>query len=542
MKKVGVIALSLLLVSCGSSVKTETTESESFQDSVKVDESVLNEVDSHGQVVGDLIFYPANEWENEFKTILESKEAGTQYSLLDFERDLTPELIVRNVNEFSIYKFNGNGDTTKTDIPLEYDVYNTYFYQHHTIGKNLIGFGDVGGSTLMNGQTYYLEDGSLKGAREVVFSADVGFDSELNSNNLHELNYYELNDYAPIDNYYGRVIFEDESIVIFANDEYSASGDVYNYDLMHRSLYILYKSPNKAEIALIEDDFDQPVYSIDTYTLAYLVDYQWESVATMQLYDVNSRTISTANLNIKEGYKPSYIRAFNEYIVFVDMYSWGTVAQGGNINVYNIETGESYPIVVCNEENVQIVDFVIKDGELKYNFVVYDENMNLFDSYNTTIDMLDVEKAIETKEPIVHTYENNYINEVSELDYNVYLAYTSNTNIPNRDFSEDKVESTKMEYSDGVALWADETLYDVKIIGLNYVGGTLVENSDYEDKQEFGDVDTNGGIILKRDIPEGVPYWAVSFKDEAGEEVRLVLTYDGSGFYEVPTYMIIENK
>ncbi len=536
MKKVALIILLGLLVSCSSVEKSSTTgENNSYEGENSSAETVV-EV-NEGQTVGDLVFYEVGDWETAFKSVLESQNEKTQYSFLDFEKDLTPELIINNENELTIYKYQNSGETIRIDIPEEYIDLKIYFYSNENVKSNLIAFGDVENNYIVENKAFSLHNGKLIEEQKISFSQGTNDDDETSPENLHELKFYNVKDLEPIENYYGEVVVENDDIIIWANDKYSTFGDEYNYDLMRRSLYIQYK--DTMQTGLIADDFDQPVYNTNTNTLAYIIGYEWEVVGSMIVYDVEERTLKTANLDINEDDKPSYIGAYDDYILFVNMYSWGTVAQGGNINVYDIENDMSYPLVVSEESNIQIVDFEVKDDVLEYNFVKFDENMNLYDTITTSISLEDINTAIETQTPIVHENKDDYIRKVTELDYDVYLSYADNDNVPERTIIEDTLSD---ESESGVLLWSDSTLYDVKIIGLNYVGNTLVENVSYEDEQEFGTVNTDEAILLKRTIPEGVPYWALSFKNEEGEETRLVLTYDGSGFFETPRYMIIENK
>ncbi len=531
MKKIGVLILLLLLVSCSSAEKnsvTDTFENENKQEIV--------DVENVGQKVGDLVFYKVEDWKTPYKTILESMDSKTQYTFIDFEKDLTPELIVKNEDEFSIYKYQTKDNITKTEISLDYLDMNVYFYNDKNAESNSIGFGEVENKFLAENKTYYLENGVLIEAQSISFAEGLPIHEKESYHKLTELKFYESTNYDLIDNYFGSVFYENDDIIIWANNTLSIYSDKFNYDLLSRSMYIQYKDTN--DTALIVNDFDMPVFNENTNTLAYLIGYEWEEQGSMKVFDVTDRTLKTANLDIEKDYKPSFIRVYNEYILFVDMYSWGTVAKGNNINVYDIKNDLSYPIVTCENKQIQIVDFEIKENTIEYNFVKFDNEMNLYDKFTTEVSLEEVNQAIESKTPIVHNYEDKYIRKIEELEYGVYLAYQNNENIPKRTIIEDEITNT----NEGVVFWSERALSDVKIIGLDYVGDTLVENTDYEDKKEIGTLSTDEALLLNRTIPEGVPYWALSFKDEIGEEVRLVLTYDGSGFYESPTYLIIDNK
>lgn len=127
--------------------------------------------------------------------------------------------------------------------------------------------------------------------------------------------------------------------------------------------------------------------------------YEWECGATVFLYDAESRVKTELEIaGIPEGHVPYYLDwVDNKYFMFTEIYDSGTVAIGGEVYVYDIESGSdtARKVIAAENDRLQIMSFE-RDGD---SFVIkagyYDEAYNEYETLLYTVPVSEIEASIE---------------------------------------------------------------------------------------------------------------------------------------------------
>ncbi len=100
---------------------------------------------------------------------------------------------------------------------------------------------------------------------------------------------------------------------------------------------------------------------------------------TVYMYDIRTDSLSELALpDLPIAYAPSYLEWLDErYFLFVLQLDHGTVSRGGDVYVYDTDTGEYRRIVANPEKRFQISEIHTYGNDfVVFESVMYDETMN----------------------------------------------------------------------------------------------------------------------------------------------------------------------
>lgn len=160
-----------------------------------------------------------------------------------------------------------------------------------------------------------------------------------------------------------------------------------------------------------------------------------------------------------------------------------------------------------------ILELTIEDKAL-----VYAYNIEYIDKDSATNDkalIIDGQKFWKMIKPVdVIGGFPLYIN----YDYNLKLEDYQNRKLKER-------EPTTVGSSENIIIYCDKDLYDFRLSEISFNDGV---NYDFEKViYYFGDLASDSYIKITTNIPEGMPYEAVSFTDENGIVYSYILHYNG---------------
>lgn len=131
----------------------------------------------------------------------------------------------------------------------------------------------------------------------------------------------------------------------------------------------LVKPDGTTEI-LAERSASEPVISPDGTKAAYVSSIEWEELSDVFIIDLEEGTQKSL-ITSENGQKPKKVIWENDENVLVLIgQAYGTVGVGGNIYRLHLETKEITPLTHYEDE-IQITDFVIDNGKLKYSGIKY---------------------------------------------------------------------------------------------------------------------------------------------------------------------------
>lgn len=166
------------------------------------------------------------------------------------------------------------------------------------------------------------------------------------------------------------------------------------YDSDEQIIYVV-KADGSKEV--LEAEFpSEPVTSPDKTKAAYISPLEWECLGSLYLYDL----LTGEN---KELIKPDDKHYIPKKVIWLDNHNlaviigfgYGTVAIGGNVFVYNLDTGQKKPLTKY-DERTQVTDIVLKDDVLELEGIKYiDDNFNKFERFEAKLKLFRVDGEIQ---------------------------------------------------------------------------------------------------------------------------------------------------
>ncbi|MFX3622609.1 MAG: DUF4652 domain-containing protein [Ectobacillus sp.] len=132
----------------------------------------------------------------------------------------------------------------------------------------------------------------------------------------------------------------------------------------------------------------EPVLAPDGKKYVFIDPLEWECLGSLYLFDNMAGEIKTL-IKPEESYIPKYVKWLDERTLAVIIgFGYGTVAIGGNIYSFDVETKEKKPITHF-DSRIQITSLeVIDSNTLKYTGIKYvDDIMSEFIAIEETIQL-----------------------------------------------------------------------------------------------------------------------------------------------------------
>nr|WP_295972106.1 DUF4652 domain-containing protein [uncultured Bacillus sp.] len=147
----------------------------------------------------------------------------------------------------------------------------------------------------------------------------------------------------------------------------------------------------KQSVALVKGDgttevlaarsASEPLKSPDSTKAAYVSSIEWEEPGDVYIVNLKDGTQNVLVAAEGDQTPKKVIWKDDENILVIIGFAYGTVSTGGNIYQVNLETKEKTALTTY-EDDVQITDFKIENGVLKYSGIKYtDENFNEYVEY-----------------------------------------------------------------------------------------------------------------------------------------------------------------
>ncbi|MGG3821662.1 DUF4652 domain-containing protein [Geobacillus thermodenitrificans] len=156
------------------------------------------------------------------------------------------------------------------------------------------------------------------------------------------------------------------------------------YDSDEQIIYVM-KADGSKEV--LEAEFpSEPVTSPDKTKAVYIAPLEWERLGSLYLYDL----LTGEN---KELIKPDDKHHIPKKVIWLDNHNlaviigfgYGTVAIGGNVFVYNLDTEQKKPLTEY-DQRTQVTNIVFKDGVLELEGIRYiDDTFNEFERFEEKI-------------------------------------------------------------------------------------------------------------------------------------------------------------
>lgn len=153
----------------------------------------------------------------------------------------------------------------------------------------------------------------------------------------------------------------------------------YNYD--ERTIYVINENQAKK---ILDDNFpSEPKISPNGKKAIFISPLEWECLGSLYLFDLTTGEKKELiepdeNSNIpKEA-----IWLDDKRIAVIIGYGYGTVAIGGDIFIYNIESGDMYSVTQYEKFKKQVTELKVKGDTLVFKGIEYvDDIMNEFKQF-----------------------------------------------------------------------------------------------------------------------------------------------------------------
>ena len=147
-----------------------------------------------------------------------------------------------------------------------------------------------------------------------------------------------------------------------------------NFNAEEQSVQLV--KPDGTTEVLAARSASEPLKSPDGKKAAYVSSIEWEELSDVYIVNLEDGTQDVLVASENEQKPKKVIWENDENALVLIGYAYGTVSVGGNIYRVNLETKETTPLTQY-EGDVQITDFKIENGILKYSGIKYtDDNFN----------------------------------------------------------------------------------------------------------------------------------------------------------------------
>lgn len=121
------------------------------------------------------------------------------------------------------------------------------------------------------------------------------------------------------------------------------------------------------EIEIVDFIASRPEVSPDGKKIAYLYEYDFETIANVYIYDLETNTLSQeTTLDYSQDQKFKRVKWLDDnHLLVIKGYAYGTVLRGGSLYLYDI-ADKSLTLVAEPEEMMEIVDIEINSDEVTY--------------------------------------------------------------------------------------------------------------------------------------------------------------------------------
>lgn len=171
-------------------------------------------------------------------------------------------------------------------------------------------------------------------------------------------------------------------------------GQVYNKRQINDQVVLYYKQfypiivSTAKGLNILTNDFDTvPEVSADGQKILFISPFEFEMKGHLYIYDFNNQSLDKVRVS-GDDFSVKLARWYsNDEILFIEGYTYGTVARGGILYKLNCRTGQVDLVLDLNDDRLQISDVYMKDGKWYYEVTVYDDQMN---TYTLDVNLLDI--------------------------------------------------------------------------------------------------------------------------------------------------------
>ncbi|MGI6669648.1 MAG: DUF4652 domain-containing protein [Acetivibrionales bacterium] len=205
----------------------------------------------------------------------------------------------------------------------------------------------------------------------------------------------------------------DEHAVISTPDA-GESGQVF-YEAEPEALLKLVRKSGE-EIIICDNMPSPPSISPDGKMIAYLSPYEWEVLSDVFIYHLdknrNENVLNgeklAANKNIREHFTPKKaVWLDNRHLLVIIQYAYGTVAQGGDLFVYDTME-DNLRLLIKTDQDEQVTDMRVEDGTLYLDVIYFmDESMREYQEMELFIEAGRIYEAMRYKN-ILYDYDLHF--------------------------------------------------------------------------------------------------------------------------------------
>ncbi len=146
--------------------------------------------------------------------------------------------------------------------------------------------------------------------------------------------------------------------------------------LYYRFQYPIIISSNSVLTVLTDSMDAYPEISPSNDQMIFISPYAFEDIGSLYLYDFETETLEI--IIEKELSESSTVKKCKWYddntIIYIDGFSHGTITRGGNLNKYDLLTGESEILISFNDYRKEVSDIYLEEGKWFYEVTVFDED------------------------------------------------------------------------------------------------------------------------------------------------------------------------
>ncbi|MCH4890537.1 DUF4652 domain-containing protein [Acidaminobacter sp. JC074] len=175
---------------------------------------------------------------------------------------------------------------------------------------------------------------------------------------------------------------KDEKVYII-DDQVHYKGMVYESYLVVKDTILYYKHQypivlvKDGEASVLTDSMDAyPELSSASHKMIFISPYAFEDVGSLYLYDFTEEKLE---ILVEKTYESSNTvkkcKWYDDHtILFIDGYAYGTITRGGNLNKYDLLTGQTEILISFEDSKKEVSDILYKDGKWLYEVTIFDEN------------------------------------------------------------------------------------------------------------------------------------------------------------------------
>lgn len=128
---------------------------------------------------------------------------------------------------------------------------------------------------------------------------------------------------------------------------------------------------------LVDDISSKPEVSPNGLKAIYLSPYEWEALTSLYLFNLQTGENTKLIEPDEDSFVPKYAIWINDsHIAYTYAFAYGTISDGGNVYIYNIDEGNTHKVTDW-DSRTQAVKIEYDGNVLKYEGVNYvDESMN----------------------------------------------------------------------------------------------------------------------------------------------------------------------